>query len=610
MQISRFGVILAVFVSLAAARLAGADGQEPAGELRAQLAAIAAAQGQAEESQRFSELVDWLYEYTVLTSPESATWMGDPRGAGRWSDLSQAAITQRKADERAMLATLQGIDRQQLEPKRHLDYDLLLGRLNDRVSAQQFPDELLPVNQMSGVQRDIAQMLSMMPARSVADYQAMLGRLEGAPELIDQTIALMRAGLASGVTQPQIVLRDVPDQVRNQLVDDPNDSPILKPFQAFPDSIDPLQQQALRQRAGELFSAGIAPAYERLLTFLEQEYLPASRQGIALEELPNGKAWYQHNVRVMTTTDTTPAAIHELGLSEVKRIRAEMDAIIEGLAFAGSFEDFLHFLRTDPQFYHRTAEGLLQEYRDISKRADPELVKLFGHLPRTPYGVVEIPAYAAKSTTTAYYMPGSVKAGRAGFFFANTYALDTRPRWEMEALTLHEAVPGHHLQVAIQDELQDVPWFRTVPDYTGFVEGWGLYAESLGTEMGFYQDPYSKFGQLTYEMWRAIRLVVDTGMHHKGWTRQQAIDYFMANAGKQEHDVTVEIDRYIVWPGQALAYKIGELKIKELRAWATETLGEQFDVRGFHDVVLGSGAVPLHLLESNVRAWVAEQSAP
>jgi uncharacterized protein (DUF885 family) len=303
----------------------------------------------------------------------------------------------------------------------------------------------------------------------------------------------------------------------------------------------------------------------------------------------------------------SPQEIHDIGLREVKRIRAEMNVIIKSTGFEGSFEEFLHFLRTDPQFYHTSAADLMREYRDIAKRADPELTRVFGHLPRTPYGVIEVPSYAEQSTTTAYYQRGSLKAGRPGYYFANTYALETRPRWEMEALTLHEAVPGHHLQISIQQELENVPWFRQNPSYTAFSEGWGLYAESLGEEMGFYKDPYSKFGQLTYEMWRAIRLVVDTGMHYLGWSRQQAIDYFKANAGKSEHDIVVEIDRYIVWPGQALAYKIGELKIKELRAYAEEKLGDEFDIRAFHDEVLGRGAVPLKVLDTNIRVWVDRQ---
>ncbi|HYQ83225.1 MAG TPA: DUF885 domain-containing protein, partial [Rubrobacter sp.] len=321
--------------------------------------------------------------------------------------------------------------------------------------------------------------------------------------------------------------------------------------------------------------------------------------------LPDGEAWYALAVRESTTTDLTPRQIHDIGLAEVKRIRAEMDEVIRSTGFKGSFEEFLTFLRTDPRFYFEKPEDLVTAYREICKRADPELVKLFGRLPRLPYGVDVIPEYAAKSQTTAYYSQGSLAAGRPGMYSVNTYDLKSRPRYEMEALSLHEAVPGHHLQVSLAQEIEGIPTWRRYDDYTAYVEGWGLYAESLGEEMGFYKDPYSKFGQLTYEMWRAVRLVVDTGMHSLGWSREQAIDYFKANAGKAEHDITVEIDRYIVTPGQALAYKLGELKIKELRAFAEKELGAKFDIRAFHDEVLGRGALPLDLLEKNVRGWVA-----
>ena len=351
----------------------------------------------------------------------------------------------------------------------------------------------------------------------------------------------------------------------------------------------------------------VIPAYTRLLSFLRAEYLPGARESIAMSALPDGEAWYAYNVAQMTTTDLTPREIHELGLREVERIRGEMEDVIAETGFEGSFEEFIDFLRTDPQFYFTDPEALLKTYRDIAKRADAASVRVIGTLPRLPYGVVRVPEYAEKSQTTAYYQPGSVEAGRPGQFFANTYDLDSRPQWEMEALTLHEAVPGHHLQIALQQELEDMAWFRRHGGYTAYIEGWGLYAESLGTEMGFYEDPYSKFGQLTYEMWRAVRLVVDTGMHSLGWSRQQAIDFFAANTGKAEHDIVVEIDRYIVWPGQALAYKIGELKIKELRARAEDRLGERFDVRAFHDVVLGSGALPLGILENQIDDWIAQQ---
>ena len=562
------------------------------------------------DSERFKEIVDMTYDYTMLSHPEYATYLGDPRGQDRWTDNSEVITRQREQDGKILLAALANINRDALSATEQVNYDLLYDIQERDIEGQQFPNEYMPLNQMGGVQQDIAQMMAIMQPKNAEDYSNMISRLEKTPEVVDQTIAWMRKGMEAGVTPPAITLRDVPQQIRNQLVDEADKSPLLAAFQKFPANVDSLQQESLKKQASAAFSEKIAPAFEKLLVFVENEYIPAARESIAMRDLPNGEAWYAYNVKQRTTTDLTPEQIHEIGLSEVKRIRGEMKDIIKSTDFEGSFEDFLVFLRTDPQFYHTTKEGLLREYRDIAKRADPELMKLFGKLPRTPYGVIPVPSYAEKSQTTAYYQGGSVKAGRPGNFFANTYALDTRPRWEMEALTLHEAVPGHHLQLALQDELEDVPWFRRAGGYTAFIEGWGLYSESLGVEMGFYQDPYSKFGQLTYEMWRAIRLVVDTGMHHLGWSRQQAIDYFMKNAGKQEHDVIVEVDRYIVWPGQALAYKIGELKIKELRAWATDELGEDFDIRGFHDEVLGKGALPLSVLEANVKAWVKGQMDP
>jgi uncharacterized protein (DUF885 family) len=465
----------------------------------------------------------------------------------------------------------------------------------------------MPITQLNGVQQDVAQALEIAPRASVKDYEDMIARLNAVPAMIDQDIALLKKGVESGVTQPRITLRDVPQQIKNQMVDDPDKSEILKPFREFPAEIPGPERERLRSAAAIALKQKVIPAYARLHDFFVKTYLPGARESVAISELPEGKAWYAHNVRTTTTTSMNPEQIHALGLSEVRRIRQEMDAVIKQTGFRGGFAEFSKFLREDPKFYYRDAESLLSGYRDIAKRADPELAKLFGKLPRLPYGVRPVPAFAEKSQTTAYYQPGSPQAGRPGYYYANTYALDTRPKWEMEALTLHEAVPGHHLQIALAQEMEDAPDFRKQGGYTAFVEGWGLYSESLGTEMGFYKDPYMKFGQLTYEIWRAIRLVVDTGMHSKGWTRQQAIDYFMANSSKNEHDITVEVDRYIVWPGQALAYKIGELKLKELRAYATKELGAKFDVRQFHDEVLDDGALPLDILEKRIKTWVADR---
>jgi uncharacterized protein (DUF885 family) len=351
----------------------------------------------------------------------------------------------------------------------------------------------------------------------------------------------------------------------------------------------------------------VLPAWRLLHRFLIDRYVPSARETIGLSAVADGEAWYAFAVRQYTTTTMTPSEIHALGLREVARIRAAMDSIITQTGFTGSFADFIQFLRTDPRFFFSDTGSLLREYRDIAKRIDPGLIRLFGRLPRTPYGVIAVPAYSERNVTTAYYMPGSPEAGRPGYFYANTYDLKARPKWEMEALTVHEAVPGHHLQIALAQELENVPSFRKHLGFTAFVEGWGLYSESLGHDLGLYTDPYSRFGALTYDMWRAVRLVLDTGLHSMGWSRQQAIDYFAANSSKPLHDITVEVDRYISWPGQALAYKIGQLKIRELRDHAQRELGDAFDVREFHDEVLGAGAIPLNILDARIRAWVTRE---
>jgi uncharacterized protein (DUF885 family) len=351
----------------------------------------------------------------------------------------------------------------------------------------------------------------------------------------------------------------------------------------------------------------VLPAWRQLHRFLSDRYVPGARETIGLSAVPDGEAWYAFAVRQYTTTGMAPSEIHALGLREVARIRAAMDSIIRQTGFTGSFADFIQFLRTDPRFFFTDTASLLREYRDIAKRIDPGLIRLFGRLPRTPYGVIAVPPYSERNVTTAYYMPGSPEAGRPGYFYANTYDLKARPKWEMEALTVHEAVPGHHLQIALAQELENVPEFRNHLGFTAFVEGWGLYSESLGHDLGLYTDPYSRFGALTYDMWRAVRLVLDTGLHSMGWSRQQAIDYFAANSSKPLHDITVEVDRYISWPGQALAYKIGQLKIRELRDHAQRELGNAFDVREFHDEVLGAGAIPLNILDARIRAWVTRE---
>jgi uncharacterized protein (DUF885 family) len=561
------------------------------------------------------ELLSQDWTYWMAQSPEAATAFGVAGHDNAWTDYSPEAVAARAAHLRQTLDRLRQVDVAALGEADRLNYDLYKGLIETAIDGLAFDNDpfpipgvvphnlAMPVTQMDGVQADIPRIISLMPAATVADYEHIIARLQAAPALIDQTIAQMRQGMAKGKTPPKITMRDVPSQIDGQTVSDAASSPLLSAFKAFPAAIPAAERDRLTSAATGAYASAVKPAFVRLREFLAGTYIPACRDTTAASALPDGAAMYAYNVRWHTTTDATPQQIHELGLSEVKRIRGEMDAIIASVGFKGGFEAFKTYLRTNPAFFYKDADALEDGYRLIAKRADRELAHLFGTLPRTPYGIQRVPDAMAPSQTTAYYEPGAMAAGRPGDMYVNTYKLDARPKWEMEALTLHEAVPGHHLQIALGQELDGLPDFRLNLSYTAFVEGWALYAESLGTDMHFYADPYSKFGQLTYEMWRAVRLVVDTGLHAMNWTRQQAIDYFQANAAKTLQDITVEVDRYIVWPGQALGYKMGQLKIRELRTKAEKTMGARFDVRKFHDVVLGQGAVPMSVLERRVSDW-------
>ena len=557
------------------------------------------------DSARLHRLFDLDWEYGNVTFPESATAVGYPGQNDRWTDLSVAAIQRRRADFSRELQVVHAINRTRLNPSDQLSYDIFKRGVEEFIEGTRFPEDLLRVSQLSGPQ-NTAFTIGLMPAQTVKDYTDMIARLRALPAVVDQTIALLDSGLKLGVTPPRITLRDVPGQVKDLVTEDPLKSALLAPFSSFPIGIAESDRARLRADAARAYNEQDRPAFRRLQTYLTNVYIPRSRETIGMSALPDGEAWYAYNVKVQTTTTRTPREIHELGLSEVKRIRGQMDSLIRSTGFTGDFAAFTHMLRTDPKFFYTDSASLVRAYRDITKRIDPELPKLFGRLPRLPYGVSTIPSYSAPSQTTAYYQGGSPEAHRAGQYFVNTYKLDTRPTWEMEVLTSHEAVPGHHLQIAISQELEGIPEFRRYGGYTAFVEGWALYSESLGPELGLEKDPYSKFGQLTYEMWRAIRLVIDTGIHSFGWSRQQAIDYFKANSAKTENDITVEVDRYIVWPGQALAYKSGELEIKSLRKYAEQELGPRFDIRAFHDQILSQGGLPLDVLDTRIRAWVAE----
>jgi uncharacterized protein (DUF885 family) len=565
---------------------------------------IIAGRGQVAESARLRRLFDLDWEHSLEEYPEFATYIGDSRYNGRWTDWSLEAVERRRAELDVPAAVLATIDPGQLDPADRLHFELFKRNVDEALEGRRFRGETMPITQMQGIQQDLARLLAMTPAATVRDFEDRIARLKGIPLLVGQNLTLMRKGMEAGLTPPRVTLRDVPDQIRNQLAADPFESPLLVSFARLPEGIPSPAADSLREEAVRVYRQDVVPAFEKVRGFGGGEYLPQTRETIALSDLPDGEAWYAFAVRQSTTTRLAPREIHEIGLREVGRIRGEMDGTIAGAGFSQGFAAFVAFLRSDPQFFFEKPEDLLVAYRDICKRADPQLARLFGRLPRLPYGVLPVPGYAEKSQTAAFYEPGSPQAGRPGYFFANTYDLKARPKWEMEALALHEAVPGHHLQLSLAQELPDIPEFRRHAFYTAFIEGWGLYAESLGGEMGFYREPYSRFGQLTYEIWRAIRLVVDTGIHALGWGRDQAIAYFEENAGKAHHDIVVEVDRYIVWPSQALAYKIGELKIKELRARAAAERGETFDVRDFHDVVLGQGALPLDVLEEEVKAWL------
>ena len=581
----------------------------PAEEFTARGKELLANKEARSDADKFQRLLEISWEYTMKESPEFATAIGYPGQNDRWTDMSFEAIARRKETDQLDLELIKSIDRSKLPPKDVISYDLYRRNAEFSVEGRQFPFELLQLNQMGGVHQNVPQVITSTTFRTTKDYEDLLARLNGVPALVDQTIVLLEKGLEQKMTPPQVTLRDVPQQVLNLLVKDPAESPMLAPFKEMPALVPTADQTRLRQAASEAFTKKVGPAFQKLHDFLVAKYLPGARQTIGANKLPNGDKIYAYTTRQQTTTELTPAKIHEIGLAEVKRIRAEMDKVITGTGFKGDFQAFMKFLLTDPKFYYTDAESLLSHYRDFAKQVDPKLVEFFGVIPRLPYGIKAVPAYAEKSQAGAYYESGSLKAARPGYFFVNTYDLPSRPKWGIETLTLHEAIPGHHFQIAIAQEMEDLPEFRKHGNYNAFAEGWALYAEFLGYEMGFFKDPYQNFGHLADEMLRAIRLVVDTGLHSMDWTREQAIKYFQENSGTPPHDIEVEVDRYIVWPSQALGYKIGQLKIQELRAYAEKELGQKMDLRAFHDEVLKNGALPMSVLETHIKTWVAKRKS-
>jgi uncharacterized protein (DUF885 family) len=554
-------------------------------------------------------LFDEAWEFRLREDPLFATQAGDHRYDALLPSMTPKDLERRAAFHRDALARARAIEPEGLSAADRVSLAMFERQLSDWIADYDFGQYRIPLNADSGFHTDFADLPSAMRFASVTDYESYIARLSAFPRWVAEEIARMRDGVRAGFTVPRVALQGVDEGMRALVVTDPEKSPFYAPFRSFPTSIPEAERGRLVAEGRRAIVAGAVRGYSELAGFVRDEYLPAARETVGASALPRGREYYEHLVRAFTTLDVTPDQVHETGLSEVARIRAEMEDAIRRSGFQGSFADFLQFLRTDPRFYAKTPDELLERASRIAKRMDGKLPSLFGRLPRQPYGVEPVPAHLAPKYTGGRYVEAPIGGTRGGTYWVNTYALPMRPFYTLEALTLHEAVPGHHLQISLQQELTDLPAFRRYASVGAFVEGWALYAERLGLEAGFYEDPYSDFGRLTYEMWRACRLVVDTGLHAKGWTRQQAIDYLAANTALSLHEVTTETDRYISWPGQALCYKMGELKIRELRKRAEAALGERFDRRAFHDAVLAQGAVPLSVLGDQVDAWIETRRA-
>ena len=556
------------------------------------------------EDTRLRALFAEHWEHRLREDPLFATRYGDDRYNDRLADMAQAAIAKRATFQESLLERLSAIDVEKLPAGQRVHYRIFKRMRELDIAEHRFKTFLTPITNRGGFHVEFPQLPDRVPLKTPTDYRNYIARLSAFRRYAREHIELLRRGASEGYALPRVVLDGYEGTISAHVVEKPEESLLYAPFRSFPDSFAPELQESLRNAGRKSIADSVVPAYREFLEFMTTEYLPAARKEIGASSLPDGKAFYEHRVRLFTTLDITPKEVHEIGLGEVARIRQEMEQVIRESGFEGSFAEFLKFLRTDSRFYAKTPHDLLEHVSYICKRVDEKLPTLFKTLPRMPFGLVEVPEFIAPKTTTAYYSMPSGDGTKSGTYWLNTYDLKSRPLYELEALSLHEAEPGHHLQLALQQEMPDLPPFRRFASFTAYIEGWALYAERLGLEMGFYKDPYNNFGRLTYEMWRAVRLVVDTGMHYFGWSRQRAIDYMASNTALALHNCTTEIDRYIAWPGQALGYKIGELKIRELRAKAERSMGERFDIREFHDVVLRSGAVPLSILTTNVEAYI------
>mgnify|MGYP001203189688 FL=1 len=557
-----------------------------------------------DENQLFMDYLDDDWKKNLNDNPLFASYTGDKSSNDKIKSNSIEQFIKDKESDKNSLYLLEQIDLSKLSKENQLNYKLKEFGLRNSVNAAQFPTYYLRLNQRGGIQ-SFYETGNRLVYTTAKDYYDWFKRLELFVYNIDNFLAINKEGLAKGHTQPKLVTRGVIAQLDAIINSDISSNPYLKVFKEADESIINIDDKnKLIDNAILLIENEINPAYKRLHDFLLNDYLPNSRESIGIKDIPNGKKYYEYLAKYYTTTDLTPDEIHNIGLKEIARIRSEMEQIISDVDWDGDFLSFLNYLRTSPRFYYDNAEDLFDAYLIMSKTIDPLLPKIFKVFPRAPYGVIPIPDETAPFTTTAYY--NSPSPGRPGYFYANLYKPESRPKYEIPVLTVHEAVPGHHFQISIAQELENVPKFRKYQGITAFVEGWGLYSEELGEFMGIYDDPYDKFGQLTYDMWRAIRLVVDTGMHYMDWTREDAINLFIENSAKSKLDIENEVDRYIAWPGQALAYKIGQLKILELRNKAERVLGDKYDIKDFHHEVLKRGSLPLELLEFYIDEWINE----
>ena len=555
-----------------------------------------------DENQKFLDFLEADWEKTLTNNPLFATYTGDKRFNDKINPNTIDQFEKDRLSDFESLKKLNSINSDKLNPDNKLNYNLKKFDIESDLNLSQFPIYYLRLNQRGGIQ-SFYETGNRLVYQSKKDYYDWLNRLNQFSDNILNFLEINKQGLQNGYTQPKLVTQGVISQIDAIINSDINSNPYLKVFiDADETLLSQNEKLELINDAKELIINKINPAYIKLNNFLKNDYLVNSRDTIGIKDIPDGKKYYEQLAKHYTTTDLTPDEIHEIGLREIQRIRAEMEEIIDSVNWDGDFESFLNYLRTSPRFYYDNPDDLFDAYLIMSKTIDPLLPKLFNIFPRAPYGVIPIPAESAPFTTTAYY--NSPSPGRPGYFYANLYKPDSRPKYEIPVLTVHEAVPGHHFQISLAQELENVPTFRKYQGITAFVEGWGLYSEELGEYINLYDDPYDKFGQLTYDMWRAIRLVVDTGMHYKDWTRDDAINLFIENSAKSILDIENEVDRYIAWPGQALAYKIGQLKILELRSKAEKELGEKYDIKDFHDEVLKRGSLPLDLLEYYIDEWI------